>query len=361
MCTSYNAKQTSLVDSPGLCCGLNVACGFKYVLFLFWLFVGNANADESSGTWLLILDNDTFTHTDGHYTNGFQLGWISGSLAQFNEGPIPEFMSSGMNALPLINAPDRHKFISLSASHRLFTPTNTETSEPVTDDMPYSAILVGSITAGAEDEQTLDAYTFNIGLTGPLAQGEWVQNQFHRMIGAQKVNGWDNQIHNEPLLNMGYEHRHQLVEFGDRKGLGGDLLAQLGGKLGNLISMATVGVGARFGWGVPDDFGTPPQLFGDETVGSRPYAGYQTDHGIWLSIFANATAVGNAIFWNGNTFKDSLSIDFEPVIARVFAGINARAGHWEASIAYIRNTETINKPTNKTQQSYARMGLWYSY
>lgn len=36
------------------------------------------------------------------------------------------------------------------------------------------------------------------------------------------------------------------------------------------MSMATVGVGARFGWGVPDDYGIPPQFLAKKPLGRVP-------------------------------------------------------------------------------------------
>ena len=193
------------------------------------------------------------------------------------------------------------------------------------------------------------------------ARGEEVQNEFHRLINVDRVKGWDNQIGDEILLNAAYEHRRRLFNFGSTHGWGGDVIGQAGGTLGNLISMITAGIGARFGWGVPDDYGIPPQFFGEETIGSRPYTGYGTNSGVWLFALLNGSVFGNAIFWDGNTFKDSMSVDYDRGIGRLYVGINARTGNLSGSFAITKTTVPWETPTDRSVQTYGRIGLRYSY
>ena len=318
-------------------------------------------AQEPKGTWFLSVDNDTFAQSDDHYTNGLQIGWVSGYLENFEDGPVPGIVASGLEHLPLVNRSDRQRFISHSVSHRIFSPEDTLTTEPIENDVPYSGLLFAELTAGAQDAHTMDAFTFYYGIAGPSAQGKAVQNEFHHLIGADQVNGWENQIHDEILLNAAYEHRRRLWRYGNPNGWGGDFIGQLGGSLGNLISMATAGVGARFGWGVPDDYGIPPQFFGDETIGSRPYTSYVTNSGVWVYALLNGSYIGNAIFWDGNTFKDSLSVDYDPGIARLYLGITARSGRWSGSFAITKTTVSWETPSDKSIQTYGRVGIRYTY
>ncbi|MGF2686451.1 lipid A deacylase LpxR family protein [Marinobacter sp. DUT-3] len=328
-------------------------------LLILWSW--EASADSPNGTWFLSVDNDSFAQTDDHYTNGLQIGWVSGYLEKYEEGPVPGFVATGLGSLPLINKQGRQRFISHSLSHRIFTPNDTETTEAVENDVPYSGMLFASLTAGAQDAKNMDAFTFYYGFAGPSARGEEVQNEFHRLIGVDQVNGWDHQIHDEILLNVAYEHRRRLWSFGSNQGWGGDVIGQLGGSLGNLISMATAGIGARFGWGVPDDYGIPPQFFGEETIGSRPYTSYGTQSGVWLFTLLNGSYIANAIFWDGNTFKDSMSVDYDPGIARLYTGINARSGNWSGSFAITKTTVPWENPTDRKVQTYGRIGITYTY
>ncbi|MBJ7277839.1 lipid A deacylase LpxR family protein [Marinobacter salarius] len=328
---------------------------------LLWSQPWMASADTVDGTWFLAIDNDTFAQSDDHYTNGLQLGWVSGYLQTYNEGPVPDIVARALQHLPAINRQGRQRFISHSLSHRIFTPNDTEAVAPITNDVPYSGLLFASLTAGAQDAEQMDAFTFYYGIAGPSARGEEVQNEFHRLIGADQVNGWDNQIHDEILLNAAYEYRRRLWRFGQSNGWGGDVIGQIGGTLGNLMSMATVGVGARFGWGVPDDYGIPPQFFGEETIGSRPYTSYRTHSGLWLFTLLNGSYIANAIFWDGNTFKDSMSVDYDPGIARLYLGLNARSGNWSGSFSIAKTTVPWENPTDRKRQTYGRIGIRYTY
>lgn len=318
-------------------------------------------SDPVSGTWFLSIDNDSFAQTDDDYTNGVQIGWVSGYLERFQEGRVPGFVANGLERLPLINKDGRQRFISHSLSHRIFTPNDTESFEPIENDTPYSGLLFASLTAGAQDAESMDAFTFYYGIVGPSARGEEVQNEFHRLINAERVNGWDNQLRDELLLNVAYEHRQRLLSFGSKAGWGGDAISQLGIGLGNLVSMATVGIGGRFGWGVPDDYGIPPQFFGEETIGSRPFTSYGTQTGVWLFALLNGSYIANAIFWDGNTFKDGPSVSYDPEIARLYLGINARSGNWSGSFAITKTTVPWENPTDKKQQTYGRIGVRYTY
>lgn len=321
----------------------------------------DVSSEPINGTWFLSVDNDSFAGADDDYTSGVQIGWVSGYLEQFRGGHVPEFVAAGLEHLPLVNREGRQQFISHSLSHRIFTPNDTEASEPISNDTPYSGLLFASLTAGAQDAEAMDAFTFYYGIVGPSARGEEVQNEFHRLIDADPVNGWENQLGDEPLFNLAYEHRRRLWRFGSTGGLGGDVISQAGGSLGNLMSMATLGLGGRYGWGVPDDYGIPPQFFGEETIGSRPYTANSTKTGVWLFALLNGSYIANAIFWDGNTFRESPSVDYDPGIARLYLGINARVGRWSGSFAVTKTTVPWENPTNRNRQTYGRIGIRYTY
>ena len=131
--------------------GLDLPAVLRYSLVLLWAVSATTAADTIDGTWFLSVDNDTFAQSDDHYTNGVQFGWASGYLNEFREGPVPGFVADGLEYLPLVNRDGRQRFISHSLSHRIFTPNNIETTEPIPNDMPYSGLLFASLTAGAQD------------------------------------------------------------------------------------------------------------------------------------------------------------------------------------------------------------------
>ena len=58
-----------------------------------------------------------------------------------------------------------------------------------------------------EEPVRLDTIALDLGLVGPAAGGEFVQNNFHRLIGVPTANGWANQLHNEPTIGLTFERR----------------------------------------------------------------------------------------------------------------------------------------------------------
>ena len=323
-----------------------------------------ASAAEFSprGTWFVSVDNDVFSNSDDHYTNGAQLGWVSGYLRDYADGPLPRGAAEPISRLPGLNDDNRQRFISYSLSHRIFTPEDIDDPNYIPGDVPYSGLLFASLTTGAQDDTQMHAFTFTAGVVGPAALGEQVQNNFHELIGADTARGWDNQLRNEPLLNVAYEHRRRLLTFGSRDGWGGDIIGQVGGTLGNLVTMATLGVGSRIGWNVPDDYGIPPQFFGEETIGSRPYTRTRNHRFVaWFFTLVNASAFANAIFWDGNTFKDSPSVDYDRGIGRFYFGLTVRYDAFSATIAGTATTIPWENPSNRSSQAYGRIGLAYTY
>ena len=77
----------------------------------------------------------------------------------------------------------------------------------------------------------LDTLQLDLGVIGPAAGGEFVQNNFHRLIGVAPANGWANQLHNEPTLGLTFERRWRTgrgVVLEDPK-LEYDIVPRIGG------------------------------------------------------------------------------------------------------------------------------------
>lgn len=333
------------------------------VLTVLVLYAGCALAvsERTGGTWFFSLDNDALAQSDDDYTSGIQIGWVSGYLKSFTEGPVPSSLGSWLDTWPMMHGTTKQRFISHSVSHRIFTPGDTQTSLPIEGDLPYSGLLFATFTAGAQDSIRMDAVSLHYGIVGPSARGDEIQNEFHRLINADPVNGWDNQLRDEPLINVNYEQRRRLYDFRSHSAWRGDVIGQAGGAVGNLISMATLGIGVRYGWNMRDDFAIPPQFFGEETIGSRPYSTSNRKPSVWFYALANGSYIGHAIFWDGNSYKDSPSVDYDPIIGRLYLGIAGSMGNWGASFAITKTTVPWENPEDKSSQTYGRVGITYSY
>ena len=179
----------------------------------------------------------------------------------------------------------------VSLGQNIYTPDNTFTSQPIYNDRPYAAWLYASFPlqytykrhdakTGQDEPVRLDTLQVDLGLIGPAAGGEFVQNNFHRLIGVAQANGWANQLHNEPTFGLAFERRWRTgraVVFDDPK-LEFDFIPRIAGSLGNVATYADIGGTARIGKNLRDDFGPTrarPALPGSEAfIGDGSFGWY---------------------------------------------------------------------------------------
>ncbi len=140
--------------------------------------------EQASGTWFLSIDNDLLVSSDDDYTSGVQVGWVSGYLNSYREGPVFDFLANDLDDIDLLRGSHRQRFISHSLSHPIFTPGDIEESEYIEGDIPYIGVLFASLTAGAQDDQTMDAFSLHYGIAGPAALGEQTQNGIDSLIAS---------------------------------------------------------------------------------------------------------------------------------------------------------------------------------
>ena len=287
--------------------------------------------DEMRNIFTIQIENDVFNRigkSDRDYTNGLRLGWLSPALPDLPEGlanlaTFPTFFGEG----PVSSVTRR---IGVSIGQNLYTPQDTETSAPIRNDRPYAAWLYASFALQStykrvdpktmKDEPVrLDTIALDIGLVGPAAGGEFVQNNFHRLIGVAPANGWANQLHNEPTLGLTFERRWRTgrgVVFDDPK-LEYDVVPRMGLAFGNAATYASAGGTLRIGKDLRNDFG--PARARPALPGSEGFIG--DGFGWYFFVGAGGEAVARNIFLDGNTDGNSLRVSHRPFVAEAQAGI----------------------------------------
>ncbi|MBV9783682.1 MAG: lipid A deacylase LpxR family protein [Acidisphaera sp.] len=245
--------------------------------------------------------------SDRYYVNGLRLGYVSPT------GELPDFVSSIGRTL----WGEGQQRLSLDLSQSIFTPANTQIKPPDRHDRPYAGVL----TANAALLQDTDSYRsvvgLQIGLVGPGAGAEEIQNGFHDLIGQGHTLGWNYQIHNEPVLEL-ISQRIYRVPIAQFAGLETDTLPELEVGVGNLRVYALTGAVVRLGQGLASDYGTPrvrPGMTGtDAYTPTRPFAWY---------VFAgvDGQAVAHDITLDGNTFETSAHVSRQPWVGEAEGGV----------------------------------------
>jgi hypothetical protein len=300
------------------------------MLLLGMLTTANCvNAEETSGTWNIVVENDSFTDTDRHYTSGVQLSYLSA------RDQLPSWLRVAADLLPGIHEAARLR-IGFQLGHSIFTPDDTTTIAFLPDERPYAGWLYGGVAVVAETDQELDTWLLNLGVVGTVAQGEEVQNGVHELIGSPEAEGWDNQVENQLAGALIYEHRKRNVWQSDTVGLSVDFCPHVGFSLGNIGIYANAGATLRFGKDLYNDFG-PPRI-----RPSLPGSGYFAPHDefAWYTfIGVDGRAVGYNLFLEGDTRGDRNEIDAKPLVVDVQAGFVVMFRKVRLGYTYVYRTE----------------------
>jgi hypothetical protein len=265
-------------------------------------------APDPAASWNLTVENDLFGGTDRYYTSGFQFSWFSASADP------PRWLAwLGDIATPFLPLGGRPRW-GLALGQNIFTPDDTLARVPDPNDRPYAGWLYGSLILASHTRTALGALEIQLGVVGPAALGEQVQNNVHDAINVGRALGWDRQLKDEPGINVILTRQwrfNQPLDRDDPRGLAIGLVPSLTASLGNVQTYASAGLMLRLGSNLEADFGPPrirPSLAGSSF--------FQPD-GLWgWYVFAalEGRAVARDIFLDGNTFRDGPRVDRETLV-----------------------------------------------
>jgi lipid A 3-O-deacylase len=215
---------------------------------------GHGHGVPAAG-WNFVWENDSIVPaapTDEEYTQGLQFGY------RFRPDQQPRLLARPMGAICrwLAAASDAdHQALrgagSLFIGQHIFTPGDGDSPTLVDDDRPYAAWLyLGArlevaqpFTSKFAKTGLFHTFELQVGTLGPRAQGEWVQNHFHELIGSDPLLGWGNGLSNEWGIQGLYKIRALAHKWTGR-------MAQADATVGADVNIGTIqilgGGGANF-------------------------------------------------------------------------------------------------------------------
>ncbi len=314
------------------------------------------------GSFTLYTENDKyFAGTDQHYTNGFKLSALSTDLRSFTDESVPAVARGLARLLGNLVPPDHPYKLGLSFGQNIYTPTDTQTSDYIPSDRPYAAWLYGGVAFQVYHPPTevggtarLDVFEITAGVVGPAALGREVQNGIHSLIDVEQAEGWDNQIRNEFGANFIYERSYRYSSQNARTSWGTDLIPHAGFSLGNIFTYANAGFELRTGYRLPSDFGTNLIRPSGDSNGLR-----RSPFNIFLFAATDGRAVGRDITLDGNTFRDSPSIDKKPFVADVYAGLSLGTTHWQLTYAQAYRTREFEDQDTRSVFGSLSVSFFY--
>lgn len=172
----------------------------------------------------LRLENDSFTDTDQNYTNGVSVTMVSHDIP----GQIrPECLSLPsrlfMGFIQRMN-PGFWNDMNYSADSQnvvfrlgqsMYTPEDFTRSDLIVDDRPYAGLLYAGLAWNRRKfnpKSNLDIHDtreITVGVIGPLSLAEQAQNLVHDAFGDERFLGWDNQLENEPALQLALDRKYK--------------------------------------------------------------------------------------------------------------------------------------------------------
>ena len=261
----------------------------------------------------LTLENDFFTGSDRHYTNGVQLAFLA-DIAK-----APEALREHG---PLAWSADPQAVLAIG--QRIYTPANTDIDPPDPNDRPYAGWLYLMTDVRTRAAATIDHLTITAGLVGPASGASQTQDFTHRLLGEVNSKGWDSQVRPRATFMAGFERAWPGIAFGDFAGLRYDLATRVGATVGTPMTYADAGAVLRYGRNLPADLPVTHISLGPPRDGFRgaPAFGWYA----WAGIDARAVAYNT--FIQGDTFNDASHVRREPYGYDAQVGI---AATWSAA------------------------------
>lgn len=300
-----------------------------------------AQEQDRDWTFNLIEENDSLLHGDKHYTQGLYTSLFAAQRS--GEDRWFDRLRSVADAI-MLPAEGGRLYFGGFFGQSIFTPEDKQLVPPDPTDRPYAGWLYGGASLYRETDRTLDRATLTVGLVGPGAGGRKVQNHWHSftysIFHAPKAEGWSDQLENEPGIVLSEERKWRFAaSLGPFEA---DLLPEANVSLGNIFTYAGAGAMVRFGQRLHADWGQPriqPALSGSDFIKRDALR----DGPAWY-VFAGTEgrAVLHNIFLDGNTWRDSPSVDRKPLVADLVVGAAIATGWGRFGVSYTYRTEEFD-------------------
>ncbi len=281
---------------------------------------GDREAADYSGVFSFYHENDIYLSEDSNYTSGLGIIWVSNAAATYGDRNLIPKMVRVASFLPSVGDEGFRSFVSFTLGHEIYTPEDVDVVPPPPDQQPYAGVIFVDTTVYGHSSRKMDAYTLRLGCVGPCSGAEQLQTKIHEWTGSPIPQGWDYQLGNEFIVNLDYQHYRRISRKVERGKVQYDTSWRGGGGFGNYYIGANIGIEGRLGYGIPDSYG----VSGRRSSGASSFvSAIPPPRRVWWGyVFAGlqAFAVGRFLPLDGNTFKDSPSVERDDFAGNLTTG-----------------------------------------
>jgi len=315
------------------------------------------SAASHGGAWTVTLENDAPTGSDNNYTNGMGVSWVSKAIDTYDERSFVRRWGESSSFLPFVGKEGYRTYVAWSLAHEMHTPDDIKVANPPNDDQPYAGVVYLDNLIYARGERWTHAWQLRVGMVGPSSQADSVQRWWHKAIDADKPMGWDTQLPNEPILNVGYTGAYLLAQGDLGKSASWRVVPVANAGLGNYFTGAGLGMYGEVGWNLVDALGGTALRQGfnaASTVGVGPVDRWSVS----LSGGVAGYGVAHYLPLDGTVFRNSRSVDSEPFIGMATLGMTAR--HRGLVLFVGRTLFTKSFETERQRAEFGTFSLsWY--
>lgn len=278
--------------------------------------------------FILQIENDVFSSaltgekSDKNYSNGVKI--IKGIRARRLK---EKFAEMGMEKVE----------VSLVLGHLLYNPEDKKSEEFQADQRRYAGVLYGGLKLNIYDnaqEYFTGAHEveLDLGVVGPSAQAEGLQQFTHKVSGSTEVNGWDHQLEDELFVRLSYLRRQMLLTDNEYY----QLIGTLGASLSNIQSYARAGLYVNIAI-----FGELSQEYLSSNV-IHPSQGGQKrvkKHNLGITFGTELRAKFHDYLVEGNS-SETKGLEMEPLVFDLYTKLTyAYKDKWSAGLILILRSE----------------------
>jgi hypothetical protein len=294
----------------------------------------HAQVPPDDGILTFQFENDMFGNSDEHFTHGTRLAWME------PEDRVPEWVREAASYIPLFDAAASKRIV-YSLGQSVYTPEDTSVRTVQPGARPYAGWLYAGVGLVSVSGDQLDNLEIDFGVVGPHSYAEEVHKTWHRWFDLKRPQGWDNQLKDEPGILLTYERKWRRWARFRALGFDADITPHAGASLGNVLTQAAAGFTVRIGDDLARHYDYGPPRIRPSLPGSDYFA---TDGGVGWYLFFGAEGRGvlRNIFLDGNTFRDSHSVDKNPFVADIQGGVAMIIGSVRVAYTQIFRTREFD-------------------
>ena len=280
--------------------------------------------------WTLTVENDIFAGTDGGYTNGLGFSITHGPYESFGESPMPGWLLPLVDKTYIARLTERQRAVAYTFAQSMHTPTDITVAQLQESEPPYAGLLGVRMLLYAFDKVHSDQVSLTLGVVGERSLAEPSQRIIHRVTGSETPMGWDNQLGNELVFQVGASHGRRVYATSPERAVESDLIVRGSAAVGTIQSSAALSAVFRVG-NLLDLSHATASLLPDRQVNTLAFL---SDSAWYAFVGGEISQVVNDIFINGNTFKNSHSIPLEHIRSLVSAGVSWNIGKCAFTLVY---------------------------